>query len=328
MPGISKIGTHNQGFDVFSISLESDILQAEILNFGATLKDLRFNGFENSIVLGYTSLQDYFSDKNYLGVIIGRYANRISNGQYFFESKEFELDKNEFSTTLHGGSQSCHNAPWKIENYDDDFVELSYKFNDGDMGFGGSLSVKVRYELDGAKLKIIIEARTPQISLCNFTNHSYFNLDYSGNLKNHYLLVKSDEIVEVDNNKLPTGRLLNVGGSKFDFRRETKLSDKHGSVALLDDNFCFSSSMAEPREVAELVASGCKMVLSTTEPGLQVYTGLSLSPPLKPFQGIALEPQLWPDSPNNEGFPNAFLRAGEVYKQVTEYTFSNTYSFK
>ena len=152
MPGISKIGTHNQGFDVFSISLESDILQAEILNFGATLKDLRFNGFENSIVLGYTSLQDYFSDKNYLGVIIGRYANRISNGQYFFESKEFELDKNEFSTTLHGGSQSCHNAPWKIENYDYDFVELSYQFNDGDMGFGGSLSVKVRYELDGAKL--------------------------------------------------------------------------------------------------------------------------------------------------------------------------------
>ena len=124
MPGISKIGTHIQGFDVFSISLESDILQAEILNFGATLKDLRFNGFENSMVLGYTSLQDYFSDKNYLGVIIGRYANRISNGQYFFESKEFELDKNEFSTTLHGGSQSCHNAPWKIENYDCDFVEL------------------------------------------------------------------------------------------------------------------------------------------------------------------------------------------------------------
>ena len=105
----------------------------------------------------------------------------------FLNPKEFELDKNEFSTTLHGGSQSCHNAPWKIENYDDDFVELSYQFNDGDMGFGGSLSVKVRYELDGAKLKIIIEARTPQISLCNFTNHSYFNLDYSGNLKNHYL---------------------------------------------------------------------------------------------------------------------------------------------
>ena len=157
MPGISKIGAHNQGFDVFSISLESDILQAEILNFGATLRDLRFSGFENSMVLGYASLQDYFSDKNYVGVIIGRYANRISNGQYFFESKEFELDKNEFSTTLHGGSQSCHNAPWKIENYDYDFVEMSYQFNDGDMGFGGSLSVKVRYELDGAKLKIMIE---------------------------------------------------------------------------------------------------------------------------------------------------------------------------
>ncbi len=84
MPGILKIGTHDQGFDVFSISLESDILQAEILNFGATLKDLRFSGFENSMVLGYASLQDYFYDKNYLGVIIGRYANRISNGQYFF----------------------------------------------------------------------------------------------------------------------------------------------------------------------------------------------------------------------------------------------------
>ena len=81
-------------------------------------------------------------------------------------------------------------------------------------------------------------------------------------------MVKSDEIVEVDNNKLPTGRLLNVGGSKFDFRRETKLSDKHGSVVLLDDNFCFSSSVTELREVAELVDSGCKMVLSTTEPGL------------------------------------------------------------
>ena len=170
MPGISKIGTHNQGFDVFSISLESDILQAKYLVWSNS-QDLRFSGFENSLVLGYASLQDYLSDKNYVGVIIGRYANRISNGQYFFESKEFDLDKNEFSTTLHGGSQSCHNAPWKIENCDYNFVELSYQFNDGDMGFGGSLSVNVRYELDGAKLKIIIEARTPQISLCNFTNH-------------------------------------------------------------------------------------------------------------------------------------------------------------
>ena len=142
MPGISKIGAHNHGFDVLSISLERDILQDEILYFGASLIELRFSGFENSMVLGYASLQDYFSDKNYVGVIIGRYANRISNGQYFFESKEFELDKNEFSTTLHGGSQSCHNAPWKIENYDYDFVELSYQFNDGDMGFGGSLSVR------------------------------------------------------------------------------------------------------------------------------------------------------------------------------------------
>ena len=139
----------------------------------------------------------------------------IFGSQYFFESKEFKLDKNEFLTTLHGGSQSCHNAPWKIENYNYDFVELSYQFNDGDMGFGGSLFVKVRYELDGAKLKIIIEARTPQTSLCNFTNHSYFNLDYSGSLKNHYLLVKSDEIVELDNNKLPTGRVLNFDGSNF-----------------------------------------------------------------------------------------------------------------
>ena len=84
--------------------------------------------------------------------------------------------------------------------------------------------------------------------------------------------------------------------------------------------------MTEFREVVALVASGCKMVLSTTKPDLQVYTGSSLNPPLKPFQGIALEPQLWPDSPNNEGFPNAFLRAGEIYKQITEYSFINTHS--
>ena len=207
MENLCKLGKDNKGCDVFSVILKSEVLQAQVLSFGATLKDLRFNGFENSLVLGYQSLEDYFCDKNYAGVTVGRYANRISNGQYYLNSQKFELDKNEVFATLHGGSDSCHNSSWKIADYGYNFVELTYQFHDGDMGFGGNLSVKLRYELAGSKLILIIEAFTSDLSLCNFTNHSYFNLDYSSNLENHYLTVKSAEIVEVDENKLPTGRV-------------------------------------------------------------------------------------------------------------------------
>ena len=327
MSNLCKLGRDNKGRDVFLITLKSEVLQAEVLSFGATLKDLRFNGFENSLVLGYSSLQDYLCDKNYAGVTIGRYANRISNGRYYLNSHKFDSDKNEVYATLHGGSESCHNSSWEIEDYDYNFVELTYKFNDGDMGFGGNLSVKLRFELEVSKLKLIFQAMTSELSLCNFTNHSYFNLDYSNSLENHYLLVKSSKIVEVDKNKLPTGRLKSVAGSKFDFRTNKRLLDHNGSISFIDTNFCFSTERTKLRKVAELVTSKCKMVLSTTEPGLQVYTGSSLRPPLKPFQGIALEPQFWPDSPNNPAFPDAFLRLGEKYKQVTEYSFKNTYGF-
>ncbi len=324
MENLCKLGKDNKGFDVFSIILKSEVLQAQVLSYGATLKDLRFCGFENSLVLGYRSIKDYFCDKNYAGVTVGRYANRISNGQYYLNSEKFDLDKNEVFATLHGGSDSCHNSSWEIADFGLNFVELRYQFNDGDMGFGGNLSVKLIYELAGSKLILTIEASTSEVSLCNFTNHSYFNLDYSSSLENHYLCVKSAEIVEVDENKLPTGRVKSVAGSKFDFRAEKRLLDHNGSISLIDTNFCFSNDRTKIREVAELETSKCKMVLSTTEPGLQVYTGSSLKPPLQPFQGIALEPQFWPDSPNNPGFPNAFLRSGEKYKQVTEYSFKNT----
>ena len=324
MENLCKLGKDNKGCDVFSIILKSEVLQAQVLSYGATLKDLRFNGFEKSLVLGYRSIDDYFCDKNYAGVTVGRYANRISNGQYYLNSQKFDLDKNEVFATLHGGSDSCHNSSWEIADFGLNFVSLRYQFNDGDMGFGGNLSVKLIYELAGSKLKLTIEASTSEVSLCNFTNHSYFNLDYSSNLENHYLSVKSAEIVEVDENKLPTGRVKSVAGSKFDFRAEKKLLDRNGSISLIDTNFCFSNDRTKIREVAELQTSKCKMVLSTTEPGLQVYTGSSLKPPLQPFQGIALEPQYWPDSPNNPGFPNAFLRSGEKYKQITEYNFTNT----
>ena len=324
MENLCKLGKDSKGCDVFSVILKSEVLQAQVLSFGATLKDLRFNGFENSLVLGYQSLEDYFCDKNYAGVTVGRYANRISNGQYYLNSQKFELDKNEVFATLHGGSDSCHNSSWKIADYGYNFVELTYQFHDGDMGFGGNLSVKLRYELAGSKLILIIEAFTSDLSLCNFTNHTYFNLDYSSNLENHYLTVKSAEIVEVDENKLPTGRVKSVAGSQLDFRAEKKLLDHNGSISLIDTNFCFSNGRTKMREIAELETSKCKMILSTTEPGLQVYTGSSLKPPLQPFQGIALEPQFWPDSPNNPGFPDAFLRSGEKYKQITEYSFTNT----
>jgi aldose 1-epimerase len=325
MANISKLGTDHNGNDVFSIILESDLLEAQILNFGATLKNLRFLESGSSLVLGYQNLEEYLNDKNYAGVTIGRYANRISNGRYFSNSKQFDLDKNENLTTLHGGSQSCHNAPWLIQDCKRNYVELAYQFKDGDMGFGGDLSVNLRYDLNGPNLRLTIEANTSESSLCNFTNHSYFNLDCSDNIKNHCLSIKSNKIVEVNENKLPTGKLKSVDGSRFDFRTERKLSDHQGVMSLIDTNYCFSTDNTKLRVVAELVTSECKMVLCTTEPGLQVYTGSSLKPPLQPFQGIALEPQIWPDSPNNPGFPNAFLKSGEKYKQITEYSFTKNH---
>ena len=123
MENLCKLGKNNKGFDSFSIILKSEVLQTQVLSYGATLQDLRFNGFEKSLVLGYPSIEDYFCDKNFAGVTIGRYANRISNGQYYLNSQKFELDKNEVCATLHGGSQS-----WELKDYGHNFVELEPQF--------------------------------------------------------------------------------------------------------------------------------------------------------------------------------------------------------
>jgi aldose 1-epimerase len=323
MANISKLGTDHNGNDVFSIILESDLLEAQILNFGATLKNLRFLESGSSLVLGYQNLEEYLNDKNYAGVTIGRYANRISNGRYFSNSKQFDLDKNECLTTLHGGSQSCHNAPWLIQDCKRNYVELAYQFKDGDMGFGGDLSVNLRYDLNGPNLRLTIEANTSESSLCNFTNHSYFNLGSSLNkdIFNHKLLLKANKYLEVNSDLIPTGKLLSVERTKFDFLNSNKLSSE------LDHCWVLDNYLKEKIELAAVLVNektGRKIEVYTDEPGIQVYTGNNLDFKHKKNSGICLETQHFPNSPNQPNFPSTELLPGEVFKSKTIIKLINT----
>ena len=181
------------GEDVFQVTIESNDLQLKVLSLGAIIQDIRMKNVTHSLVLGYPRLEPYFINSGKLGAIVGRYANRISNGKATIDGKIYSLDKNQNQThTLHGGIDGSATRNWKIIEYDKSKVKLLDKLPDGHMGFPGNLTVETTYNVNKTSIDIFIEASTDKTTLCNFTNHSYFNLDGAKNIANHSLIVNCD----------------------------------------------------------------------------------------------------------------------------------------
>ena len=299
------------------------------------------------VVLGFNNLESYLADTNpYFGAIVGRYANRIAGGRFTLDGETYGLPQNDGQNSLHGGVRGLTRVVWDGEPFETETergVVLRYRSPDGEEGYPGNVDFQVRYVLTSTgDLRIEADAVTDKATVVNLSFHSYFNLkgEGAGNILDHELGLGSRYYTPVDETLIPTGEIAVTEGTPMDFWTPAAIGDR------IDDDFeqlrigggydhnwvlLPAEGSDEPRLAARVYEpkSGRKLLVKTTAPGLQLYTGNFLDGTLvgksgRPYVhrgGFCLETQHFPDSPNQPGFPSTVLRPGETYRQVTEYVF-------
>lgn len=328
-------GTTPSGETVERVRLEGGGLTAWIMTWGAAIQDLRLRGHSAPLVLGFETFDDYPRHSPYFGATPGRYANRIADGRFSIDGVSYQLERNEHDVShLHGGSDGLGRQNWRIVACAADFVVLAVTDRDGRAGYPGNLEVSVTYRLlPGGVLSVAYRSTTDRPTLANICQHSYFNLDGAADVFGHDLMLAAEAYLPVDGRLIPTGEIRPVAGTPFDFRNLASMrrNGEDGEQVPFDHNFCLSDERMAKRSIglARSLHSGIAMEVRTTEPGVQFYPGVKLDvavPGLEgrrygPYAGFCLETQVWPDSINHPGFPNAVLRPGEVLLQETEYVF-------
>ncbi|MFK4864962.1 aldose epimerase family protein [Streptomyces sp. CSMPJR101] len=318
-------GTLSDGTEVHRWTLERAGVRVRVLSYGGIVQSLEVpdrDGRTADVVLGFADLDGYVTHPGpYLGALIGRYANRIAGGRFPLDGVTYALDPNTPPNSLHGGARGFDKRVWDVAPVEHG-LRLTRVSPHGEEGFPGRLEVTATYTLeDGGALRFVYEAVTDAPTVVNLTNHSYFNLAGagSGDAGGHELRLDAGRFTPVDADLIPTGVLEDVTGTRFDFRQARKVGSGY------DHNFALDKGVTkDAREVAELYdpSSGRVLTVSTTEPGLQLYTADQIEEPFSPGDGVALETQHFPDSPNRPDFPSTVLRPGEVYRSETVYAFS------
>jgi aldose 1-epimerase len=321
-------------------------MEVRAMNYGGIIVSIRVpdrNGEFADVVLGHETLDGYRPNPPYFGAIVGRYANRIANGTFALDGQTYTLPRNDGPNTLHGGTKGFDKVVWDSEPLKGRTgVAFSYFSKDGEEGFPGNLRVKVIYTLTSPDtLEIDYEATTDKATPINLSQHSYFNLKGEGNgdILDHEIMINADRFTPVDKNLIPTGELRPVKGTPFDFTTQTKIG------ARIDDNYDqlvlghgYDHNFVITRQGRGLVlaarvyepTSGRRLEVSTTQPGVQFYTGNFLDGTISGKQGhiykrrygFCLETQHFPDSPNHPSFPTTILRPGETFREKTVFKFS------
>ena len=316
---------------------------AQITNFGGRIIGLwtpdKNDNFKD-IVLGYNTIDGFLkSNENYFGATIGRYGNRIANGEFTLEGITYHLDKNNNGNCLHGGKSGFHNVVWEVISCSKNELLMTYLSKDGEGGFPGNLNVTIRYELtDENELVIQYSAITDKATPVNLTHHSFFNLagEGRGTVLNHLVQINASHFTPVNENMIPLGKLENVSNTPFDFREfhsiGSRIDNENEQLKLgsgYDHNFVIDGSGL--RIVAKVIEpeSERTMEVITDEPGIQFYTGNFLNgsdigkaglPYLK-RGAFCIETQHYPDSPNKPEFPSTILYPGEKYSSACIYKF-------
>ncbi|KAA9013289.1 aldose epimerase family protein [Sphingobium limneticum] len=344
-------GTAN-GAAVETITLKNGAgVSAKILTYGATLQSLSGPGKDGKsadVLLGYDDLKDYVDHPNFFGVTVGRYANRIAGGKFSLDGKAYQLPLNDKVNTLHGGGKGFDKQVWKVVSLKSGpkaSLVLGLTSPDGDSGYPGKLDVTVTYTLDeSGNLGIAFDAKTDKPTIVNMTNHAIFNLQGEGSpdgAMGHLLTIPAKAYTPVDANLIPTGELKPVEGGVFDFRKPRRVADglRDGRDAQIiagrgyDHNWALDKGLTKTPELAarlEDPVSGRVIEVLTTEPGVQFYTGNFLdgtfigkaSHVYRMGDGIALEPQKFPDSPNKTNFISARVDPGKPYHHEMVYRLS------
>lgn len=345
-----EIGQLPDGRPIHAFSLANEhSVRATFLDFGATLIELEVpdsRGFPDDVVLGLDSIEDYIqANSPYLGSFVGRFANRIRDARFALDGQVFQLVANEESNHLHGGPEGLSFQLFDAEIVEGDTgEELHFKHvsPDGSMGFPGNVSIEVRISLsEDNGLKYQFSASTDAPTIINLTAHPYFNLlsNDSGTIRNHFLQVFADHFLPTDANNLPTGKLESVADGPFDFREPHVLDPRLDSANAqiersggLDHTFVLRKDrdpLSEPVLILSEESSGRKLSVFTDLPGIQVYTANALDGSITgkngveyaKHAGIAIEPQLFPDSPNIDSFPSCRLDPGTPFTGFFEFRF-------
>ncbi len=317
-----------------------------VLDFGAHLVSIQVpdrSGKMADVCLGFDSLDDYDQKSGYLGATVGRYGNRIARARFTLNGKEYTLFPNNGRNNLHGGREGFDKKWWRgetLETEGEDTVLFTYVAHDGEEGFPGKMKVQVSFSFnDDCQLTIRYLALSEADTIVNLTNHAYFNLAGAGkgDILSHTLQIDADCVTDVDQELIPTGEFLTVAGTPLDFNQPMRIGDgiaRRAECRLIDEangydtNYCLKGEGLRKVAVLKDTESGRTMQVSTTEPGVQIYTGQGLSLTGKgglsygAYGGVALETQHYPDSPNQPHFPTTTLKAGETYQSTTIYAFS------
>ncbi|HMR33928.1 MAG TPA: aldose epimerase family protein [Geminicoccaceae bacterium] len=342
----SAYGSMPDGTQVELVALADGTgVEVDIITYGGILAAIRApdrKGAKANIVLGLPDLEAYRSRNRFFGAITGRYANRISGAAFTLDGRSFRLAGNSAggANAIHGGLVGFDKRIWAAETLADG-VALAYSSPDGEEGYPGRLDVTVTYRLSGGALRIDYAAVTDRPTVLNLTNHSYFNLagEGSGDVLDHELTLLADSFTPTDANGIPTGELAAVDGTPFDFRRMTaigaRIGEAHPQIVIgrgYDHNYVLRKSAAgapEPFASVREPSSGRTMQVSTTEPGVQFFSGNNLDGSLvgtggrtyRQSAGFCLETQHFPDSPNKPHFPSTVLRPGERFASTTVFAF-------
>ncbi|WP_231507427.1 aldose epimerase family protein [Flavobacterium sp. ZB4P23] len=318
---------------------------SEITNYGGKVVSLWTpdrKGHYEDIVLGYSNLTDYLNSKEkYFGALIGRYGNRIANGKFTLNGKEYDLAQNNGRNHLHGGNKGLESVVWDAKQVDGQTLELRYVSKNMEEGYPGNLVVKVVYKLtNNNELKIEYWASTDAPTVVNLTHHSFFNLKGAGNgtINNHLLQINAAYYTPVDNGLIPTGEVASVENSVFDFQKITAIGErvntkdpqlKYGLG--YDHNFVLNQNLEGLNYAAKVIepVSGRTMEVYTNEPGLQFYggnflNGTEIGKKSKAYEyrtAFCLETQHFPDSPNKNHFPTTTVNPGEKYYSICIYKF-------
>lgn len=315
-------------------------------NYGGIITEMHTpdkNGKMGDIVLGFDNITDYLNNKAFLGAFIGRYGNRIAKGQFTIDGKQYQVSVNDGANSLHGGAVGFNKLLWDAKPFKTPKsvgLTLTHTSPDGDQGFPGNLKVTVVYELtNDNELVMKYNAVTDKATPVNLTQHSYFNLAGSGDILSHNLMINADRYTPVDTALIPTGELAPVAGTPFDFRSSHTIGKmieqenaqlKNGKG--YDHNYVLNKKSAKELSLAARVeepTSGRVLEVYSEEPGVQFYSGNFLDGSMtgkgvnyKLRSGFCLEPQHFPDSPNQAKFPSTIVKPGEVYSTKMTYKFS------
>ena len=320
-------------------------LVSEITNYGARVVSLWVpdnNGNFDDIVLGFDNIDDYINAKEkYFGATIGRYGNRIKEGKFIINDKEYSLEKNNGLNHLHGGNMGFGDVVWNAKQIDNQTLELNYFSKNMEEGYPGNLNVKIIYHLNNNdELKIEYFAKTDESTHVNLTHHSFFNLLGAGNetINEHLLYINANSFTPVDETLIPTGNIELIANTPFDFSLPTAIGKRinqdnnqlnYGKG--YDHNYVLNNSQSEEIIAAKVFEkeSGRTLEVYTNEPGMQFYGGNFLSGTIgkhdksyKKRAAFCLETQHFPNSPNQDNFPSTLLKPNEEYYSICIYKFS------